>query len=185
MANAKTVVGLFDSRADAEQGVSALEGEGFARENISIVAGDRRTEADTPAIGPVHEVGADTEAGRDAAIGGIAGFVVGIVALAIPGLGPLIAAGPLAAAIGGLGIGAATGGLIGVLKDHGVSEEEAEFYEEGLRRGGAVVTVRAPEDRADDATKALKRAGAADILKRAEEWRVAGWTPSHRVRRAG
>lgn len=185
MANAKTVVGLFDSRADAEKGVSALDAEGFARENISIVAGDPRTMEETPAIGPVHDVGADTEAGTDAAIGGIAGFVAGIVALAIPGLGPLIAAGPLAAAIGGLGIGAATGGLIGALKDHGVSEDEAEYYEEGLRRGGAIVTARVPEDRAGDATKALERAGAADILKRAEEWRAAGWTPSPRVRRAG
>jgi hypothetical protein len=185
MANAKTVIGLFDSRAEAEQGVSALIREGFAREELSIVAGDPRTMVETPAVGPVHGVGADTEAGSDAAIGAIAGFVVGVVALAIPGLGPLIAAGPMAAGIGGLGIGAAAGGLIGVLKDHGVSEDEAEYYEEGLRRGGAIVTARVPEDRAGEAARALDRAGAADILKRAEEWRAAGWTPSPRVRRAG
>jgi len=185
MANAKTVIGLFDSMADAERGASALVDEGFPREEISIIAGDRRTEEETPKVGPLHEVGGHTEAGRDAAIGGMAGLVAGIVALAIPGVGPLLAIGPLAGAIGGLGIGAAAGGLIGALKDKGVSEEEAEFYEEGLRRGGAVVAVQVPDDRERDAKTALKEAGAADIVKRAEEWRAAGWTPAPRVRRAG
>jgi uncharacterized membrane protein len=184
MPESKTVVGMFDSREAAERGVSALLAQAYRREEIGMVVGDARTITETPAVGPIHSVGADTEAGRDAAIGGMAGFVAGLVALAIPGIGPLLAVGPLAGALAGAGVGAATGGLIGALKDYGVSEQEAEYYQEGLRRGGAIVTVTADEDRADAAAQALKDAGAADILKRAEEWRAEGWTPRERVRHA-
>ncbi|HWQ55260.1 MAG TPA: hypothetical protein VN442_16355 [Bryobacteraceae bacterium] len=181
---AQTVVGLFDEREQAERGVSDLLAAGFSREVISIVTGDRRTAADTPKIGPLEHTEAGMEAGRDAAVGGIAGLVVGMVALAIPGIGPLIAAGPIAAAIGGATIGAAAGGLVGALRDHGVSDEEAEFYAEGLRRGGTIVAVDT-EDRENDASSIMKRAGAADIVERVEEWRAAGWTGGLRTRRAG
>jgi len=86
-----------------------------------------------------------------------------MIAVVIPGIGPLIAAGPLAGAIGGMGVGAATGGVIGLLRDHGVSEEEAQFYAEGVKRGGALVTVNGvSEDRADQAKKILTRHGAID-----------------------
>jgi hypothetical protein len=69
-----------------------------------------------------------------------------MVAVIIPGIGPLLAAGPLAGAIGGLGVGAAAGGIVGLLRDNGVSDEEAEFYAEGVKRGGALVTVRRVSD---------------------------------------
>jgi hypothetical protein len=185
MENEKTVVGLFDSSEPAQQAADALVAHGFPRQEVSIITGDKRAQQETPNIGPVHGVGADTEAGRDAAIGGLAGVVAGLAALAIPGIGPLLAVGPLAGALGGLGIGAAVGGLVGVLKDYGVSEQEAQYYEEGLRRGGALVAVRTTDDRASDASKILDRAGAADILQRTEEWRAEGWTPGPRARRAG
>jgi uncharacterized membrane protein len=83
--------------------------------------------------------------------------------LIIPGIGPLIAAGPIAGAIAGLTAGAATGGVIGLLRDHGVSEEEAEFYAEGVKRGGALVTVHdVSEERAGEAKRIFERHGAID-----------------------
>jgi hypothetical protein len=166
----KTVVGFFSSPRQAEQAITNLLLAGFPREQISMLASDARNK-ETPAVGPIHEVGEDSEAGRDAVIGGIAGLVAGVVASAIPGIGPILAIGPLAAAIGGLGIGAAAGGLIGVLKDHGISEQEAEFYAEGVRRGGALVSIHTIEDDVSRAEKVLKESGAEDIQKLAEEWR--------------
>lgn len=91
------------------------------------------------------------------------GLAAGMVAVVIPGIGPLIAAGPIAGAIGGLTVGAATGGVIGLLRDHGVSEDEAEFYAEGVKRGGALVTVQGvSDDRAAIARKIFEKHGAVD-----------------------
>ncbi len=97
--------------------------------------------------------------------------------MVLPGIGPLIAAGPIAGAIGGLTVGAAAGGIIGLLKDHGISEEEAEFYAEGVRRGGSLVTVQGiPEDREKEARKILDDNGAIEVERLADEWRRDGWT---------
>jgi uncharacterized protein (TIGR02271 family) len=112
---------------------------------------------------------------------------VGAGLLAIPGIGPVLAAGPLSAAIGttaatlgagaiGAGIGAATGGLIGALVGAGVPKEEAEYYAEGVRRGGTLVTVSAPDDRTQLAVDLMQRNGAIDIDQRVAEWRNSGWT---------
>lgn len=75
-------------------------------------------------------------------MGSAIGLAAGLVLLVIPGVGPFLAAGPLAAAMGGIVAGAGAGGIIGLLRDNGVSEEEAAFYEEGVKRGGSLVTVR-------------------------------------------
>ncbi len=91
---------------------------------------------------PFKNVEGDTELVQDAFFGSAVGLFVGMIAVFIPGIGPLIAAGPLAGAMAGLSVGAGVGGLIGLLKDHGVSDEEADFYAEGVRRGGALITVQ-------------------------------------------
>lgn len=178
---AKAITGFFRTRSDGEAAQQALLSNGFARDEVSFVAGDTEGH-ETPAVGPVQDVGAETEAGRDAWIGGVVGLAAGVIAVVLPGIGPLIAAGPIAGAIGGLSVGAAAGGIIGVLKDHGVSEDEAEFYAEGVKRGGSLVTVYGvSDDRADEARKILDRAGAIDVEKLADEWRAGGWrgkTPS-------
>jgi len=113
------------------------------------------------------------------AVGGIAGLLVGIGALTIPGIGPVLAAGPLAAAIGstlaGAGIGAAAGGLIGALVGLGIPEEDAHFYAEGVKRGGVLVTVRTSDDRAHEALRILRDANATDVNARRDEWTKAGW----------
>jgi hypothetical protein len=95
----------------------------------------------------------------------------------IPGIGPVIAAGPLATTLLGIGVGAAAGGLIGALIDLGIPEEEAQYYAEGLRRCGAVVTVHTlDEGMIDRATDILERYHAVNIDRRVEEWRQGGWT---------
>ena len=92
-------------------------------------------------------------------------------AVAIPGIGPLIAAGPLAGALGGLAVGAAAGGLIGLLRDHGISKEEAEFYAEGVKRGGSLVLVHGvPDDRASRAREILDDQRAIEVEKLADEY---------------
>ena len=97
--------------------------------------------------------------------------------LAIPGIGPIIAAGPIAAALAGAGIGAATGGLIGGLTDLGIPDEEAHTYAEGVRRGGTLVTATAhTEMQAARAVDILHRHGAVDIEERAASWRQDGWS---------
>src|SRR5215213_4079166 len=109
---AKTIVGMFDSLADAQSAVRELVDAGVSRENISLVAGDTKGEY-TTATGTLSDEmsGAATGAGTGAILGGVGGLLVGLGALAIPGVGPLIAAGPLATTLLGAGVGAAAGGL--------------------------------------------------------------------------
>jgi hypothetical protein len=115
-------------------------------------------------------------AGAGAAIGGALGLLAGVASLTIPGVGPLIAAGPVAAAVAGVGIGAAAGGLIGALTQLGVPEDEAHYYAEGVRRGGTLVTVQAQTDDIAVCAAAMMRShGAWDIEERATQWRQQGW----------
>ncbi len=162
----EAVAGFFRTIADGEMARQALYSGGFREDEVSFLTGDTRGH-ETPAVGPIHRTGADDVAPQDAWIGGVVGLAAGMIAIAIPGVGPFLAAGPLATtlagAVGGMTVGAATGGVIGLLRDHGISEEEAEFYAEGVKKGGALVTVHGVSDeRASEAEKILKRCGAID-----------------------
>jgi len=155
--------------------MKALLENGFSQEEVSFITGDRR---DQPAVGPVETAGADSEAGRDAWIGGVVGLAAGTIAAVIPGIGPLLMIGPLAGAIGGMSVGAAAGGIIGLLKDHGISEEEAQFFAEGVKRGGALVVVHGvSEDREKKARQIMKDRQAIDTEELADQ--------QPKVRRAG
>jgi hypothetical protein len=110
-----------------------------------------------------------------AVVGGGAGLAASLAGLAIPGIGPIIAAGPIVATLAGAGTGAVAGGLIGGLVDLGVPETDAEYYAEAVRRGGALVTVRADESRAEEAADIMRSRGAVDIERRVERWREQGW----------
>jgi hypothetical protein len=143
--------------------VNELVNAGYSRDDVSIVTRDSKADADLPNIGPQPQTGTGTDAGTGAAIGGIAGFIGGIVALAIPGIGPIIAAGPLAAGIMGAGLGAATGGVIGALKERGVPENDASTFSEAIRRGRAMLTAYVPSDRAEEIADFLDRHGAIDV----------------------
>jgi hypothetical protein len=161
----EAIAGFFRTREQGEAARQALLAAGFTADEVGFVAGDTRGHT-TPRIGPIESTGAGSEMVEDAWIGGVVGLAAGMVALAIPGIGPLLAAGPLAGAIGGMTVGAATGGVIGLLKDQGISEEEAEFYAEGVKRGGALVTVHGLSDeRAANAREILERHRAIDTEK--------------------
>jgi len=173
---AKTVVGLFDTFAHAQEVVQDLVDSGFSRDNISLLANDASGEyANYDADGGAAD-GAMAGAGTGALVGGVLGLLVGVGALAIPGVGPVLAAGPLAATLTGAGIGAVAGGLLGALTDLGVPEEDAGYYTEGVRRGGTLVTVAADDNMADQAVSIMNRHGAVDIDERAASWQSSGWT---------
>jgi uncharacterized protein (TIGR02271 family) len=178
----KTVVGLFDDFQSAQRAAERLESAGIARGNISIIAGNESGKYEQYVSG-TGEVGKDTakRAGTGAAIGGGLGLLAGLTALVIPGVGPIIAAGPIAAALTGAGVGAAAGGLIGGLTKGGISEPDANYYAEGVRRGGVLVMVRTSDDMADKAAEILDDAGAKDVDEKVREWRSSGWTPSGTV----
>jgi len=167
-----TIVGFFPTRERAEAAVSELVDAGYARDQISVIASRDKimpaSSSDTPNIGPIPETGSTEDTGEKAMIGGMAGFVIGIAALAIPGVGPLIAAGPLAAAITGAAAGAATGGLIGVMTNDGVPEETARRYTKAIGAGRIMVTVRTDVSRVDNAADILDRSGAVDVDEPAE-----------------
>ena len=183
---AKTVVGLFDNGTDAQNVVQELVNAGFQRNDISLLANDSRGEY-THAVGDTDKSGAGEGAAAGAigggVLGGVLGLLVGVGALAIPGIGPVLAAGPLAAALGtagastvvGAGIGAAAGGIIGALVGAGIPEEDANFYAEGVRRGGTLVMVKSSDDLANRAYDVMQRYGAVDVDKRGAEWRSSGW----------
>lgn len=186
----RTVVGLFDDYADAQNVVQELIDNGFQRDYISVFANESAR-----GVYETREVGAGSKAGEGAGagavggtvVGGALGLLVGAGLLAIPGIGPVLAAGPLAAAIGstaagglvGAGIGAAAGGLLGALVGAGIPEADAEYYTEGVRRGGTLVTVQTEDRMADNAYRIMQRHGAVDIDERGAEWRRDGWTGSN------
>lgn len=162
MQSRDTVVSVFDDRDDAQDAIEALRDAGFRADTISVLARDRDM-AGTLAedTGAQTAAGAATGALAGGLLGGVAGWLIGIGALAIPGVGPIVAAGPLAAALGGAAIGAAGGGIIGALTGLGVPEDEARYYEEEFRQGGIVVTVQAA-GRYDEAHDILHEYGGRD-----------------------
>jgi len=173
MQSRDTVVAVFDDRDDAQDAINALRDAGFMADDISILARDRDTAGrlaeDT---GADVATGAATGALAGGLLGGVAGWLIGIGALAIPGVGPIIAAGPIAAALGGAAIGATGGGIIGALTGIGVPEDEAHYYDTEFRRGGIVVTCQA-RGRYDEARTILRENGGRDTESNATTY--AAW----------
>lgn len=165
---AKTVVGLFQNLSEAENVVSELVEQGVAREEISILGRDESADVrEAVSDRSAATGGAGTGAGAGAAIGGSFGVVAGLAALMIPGIGPIIAVGPIVAGLAGGGIGATAGGLIGALTKAGVSESDAQYYEDAVRRGGVLVLVQCPDvDTADRVTDLMTRHGSSGITER-------------------
>ncbi|HYH19173.1 MAG TPA: hypothetical protein VD995_11205 [Azospirillum sp.] len=182
-----TVVALYDRLDDARRAVEALDAAGVPRDAVSFVTGDRAAQA----------------AGIGAAVGGAGGLLMGLSALAIPGIGPVLAAGSAVTALAGAGAGAMAGGMVGVLSGFGVPESEMQRYAEGVQRGGALLLVRAEDDRANEVRGILSRQARAGGTRRAAEeaariegggstagndagsdaesrgadWQTAGWAP--------
>ena len=178
-----TVVALFDDYREAEAAIRDVEAAGIPSTDINLIANnaDKRY-GDYPQYGVARTDATDTGsaagsgAGIGAVLGGSAGLLAGIGALAIPGVGPVVAAGAVAATLAGAGIGAAAiGGLSGALVEAGIPREHADIYAESVRRGGALITVRADNAMRDRVSDIFNRHAPADIEERAESWRQAGW----------
>jgi hypothetical protein len=176
-----TISRLYDNYTDAQEAVQRLEAAGVPHSDISIVAnnsdnwfsGDKKVDRDRDGVDDRAE-GAGKGAGIGAGVGGTAGLLAGLGLLAIPGLGPVVAAGWLAATAVGAAAGAATGGVVGALVEAGVSEEDAHSYAEGVRRGGTLVSARvADADRAR--LDAVLDQSAVNLRDRSAAWQKSGW----------
>lgn len=182
----KTITRLFDDYDNAEAAVTELERMGVSHSDLSIVAnnvhGRHGVIGDHDHDDHDHhdhgEIG--TGASTGAVVGGVGGLLAGLGLLAIPGLGPIVAAGWLAstavgAAVGG-GVGAAAGGLVDALKHSGHSDEEANVYSEGVRRGGTLVSARVNDDLVAETEAVLDGNGGVNADTRGGDYRRAGWT---------
>jgi len=170
MAKNTAVYGIFRSRDQAEDGVDRLIAAGFRTEDISVLlpenAGTKDFAAEKNTKAPE---GTATGVAAGGVVGGTLGLLAGIGALAIPGLGPFIAAGPIMGALAGLGVGGTVGGIVGALVGMGIPEYEAKRYEGRIKEGGILMSVHADNsDWTDRAKEILKQAGAQDISSTGE-----------------
>jgi hypothetical protein len=175
----QTVTSLYDTYDSAVSAVNALEAYGIPHSDISIVSNnvDDRYRTDR-ATNAAEDAGKG--AGIGAVVGGAGGLLTGLGLLAIPGVGPVVAAGWLVAtaagAVTGAVVGGAAGGLVGSLTGAGVPEREAHFYAEGVRRGGTLVTARVDDARASTVREILQRHKSVDPTVRGAAYRETGWT---------
>jgi hypothetical protein len=179
----KSVFGIYSSRSAVESAVSALKSAGFQHSDVSVLLPENlgskeiATEKNTKA-----PEGATTGAGSGAVIGGTLGWLVGIGALAIPGLGPFIAAGPIMAALAGMGVGGAVGGVTGALVGMGIPEFEAKRYEGRLQKGGILMSVHCDtSEEIKRGKEILERTGAEDVSTAGEASADVKDTSSKRV----
>jgi hypothetical protein len=183
-----TISRLYDDYETASRAVDELERAGIPHSDISIVASNAEGWYDrnrtTSGVDPAHDrdhdgrddraEGAAAGAGIGATLGGVAGLLAGLGLLAIPGIGPVVAAGWLASTAAVAAAGGTAGGLIGALTQSGVDEREANAYAEGVRRGGTLVTARVPDtDRAR--YEAILDRSAVNIRDRSAMWERSGW----------
>src|ERR1700737_3498600 len=171
MAEKKTAVfGIYSTRSAAENAADAIVKSGFATSDISVLLPENlgakpiATEKATKA-----PEGATTGGGTGAVLGGALGLLAGIGALAIPGVGPLIAAGPIMAALAGMGVGGAIGGITGALIGMGIPEYEAKRYEGRIQKGGILLSVHcASSDEVKRAKEVIERTGGEDVSSTSE-----------------
>ena len=187
----KTVVGLFDDLGEARNAVQELFREGFSRDDVNLIANASADEygryfdkdgryktsdsyAATAAADSDHS-GVGTGASIGAVLGGLGGLLFGMALLPVPGIGPIVAAGPITSALVGAVGGAVAGGIIGALTNTGVPETHAPIYAEGVRRGGTLVIVKTDTNRIDRAKAVLNRYNPVNVEQRASDWRRDGW----------
>ena len=162
--------GIYNNRADAEMAVDRLKAEGYRNTDISVLLPENAGTKDF-----AHEKhtkapeGATTGAGTGVVVGGALGWLVGIGALAIPGLGPFIAAGPIMAALAGAGVGGTVGGVVGALVGMGIPEYEAKRYEGRIKSGGILLSVHCDDSQwTKKAKRILEETGAQEVSSTGE-----------------
>jgi uncharacterized membrane protein len=162
----RTITRSYDAYDSAAAVVSKLEQAGISSSDISVIGRDERAEESNAAEG----------AGIGAGVGGAAGLLTGLGLLAIPGVGPVVAAGWLAATAAGAVAGAAAGGLIGSFTSAGISDDDAHYYAETVRRGGTVVSVKAADEHAATVETIMDGASPINRDERIAAYRSDGWT---------
>ena len=168
----RTLTKVYESHDAARRVVNELEKAGFPSSSISLLA--NKSVSDQYAdVEDASEAG--TGAGVGAAVGGAAGLLTGLGLLAIPGLGPVVAAGWLASTALGAVAGGVTGGLVGALIDADVPEDHAHVYSEAVRRGGTLLSVRVEDNDVAMARAILDRHTSIDPVRRGTEYRESGW----------
>lgn len=168
--NNKAIFGIYKSKIAAEDGVSALKNNGFRMSDISVLLPkESGSQEFVHTKGSKAPEGASAGAGTGAVLGGVFGLLVGAGALAIPGFGPFIAAGPIMAALAGIGVGGTVGILGGALVGYGIPEYEAKRYEGRIKEGGVLLSVHVDDsDWATKAKRTLESTGAEDIAMSTE-----------------
>jgi hypothetical protein len=166
---AKTVVGFFDTYDEARGAYDELARQSIDRHQMSLIT-NRQTYRGSDAVTEPDE---QTSAAVGAATGAVVGGSIALIASLVPGVGPVLAVGPLLAALFGAGVGAVAGGMIGALVDIGVPEEEARLYQEGVRRGGTLLIVHSPDNKAAKRAAAImSNFGVEDIKRRSADWQL-------------
>ncbi len=185
--NSKVVAGLFDTTPQAIKALEDLVAHGYDRSDMNLIANDVAgeysryfddegkfiaSEQDNTTAGE----GAAAGGGIGAVLGGTGGVLMGLGLLAIPGVGPALAAGPIIAGLVGAGAGAAAGGLVGAMASAGLPKESARKYAEGVRRGGTLLLLETGSDEsAEEAYKVLRAHAPVDIESRSQYWEKDGW----------
>ncbi|HTP68346.1 MAG TPA: quinol:electron acceptor oxidoreductase subunit ActD [Dongiaceae bacterium] len=170
MAKNRSVFGIYSTRNSVEAAIDAFRDAGFQSNDISVLLPENLGSKELATLKETKAPeGATAGAGSGAVIGGALGWLVGIGALAVPGLGPFLAAGPLVAALAGVGVGGAVGGFTGALIGMGIPEFEAKRYEGRLSKGGILLSVHCDtSEEIDRAKEVMKRTGAEDVSSTSE-----------------
>ncbi|MFW6238690.1 MAG: general stress protein [Halanaerobiales bacterium] len=159
-----TVIGVFDNQSQAEKAVNKIREAGITEDKISIVAkrdniegaDEQQNQGNDATLTDQNLSGGTTTGG---VLGGLAGILGGAGALAIPGVGPILAAGPIAAGL----TGAVAGGIAGGLIDMGIPEERGQHYEQQVKQGKILATVEAEQNKIEDVTNFMRKNGASDV----------------------
>ncbi|MBR0656822.1 hypothetical protein [Plastoroseomonas arctica] len=176
----RTIARMFNTVADAEAAIRDLEAAGFDETELSIIRGTNTTgtiAADRHDNTEVAPDAAATGASIGAVAGGAAGLLAALGTIAIPGIGPLVAAGWLVTTLAGAGTLALAGGLVGALVQTGIVESDAALYAEGVERGASLITVRTEAARASEAETILSRHASVDSTPRDERSGDEDWRP--------
>jgi hypothetical protein len=180
----RTVTALYEDFMTARRVADELAAAGIPHDGISVLANDATGQYATSIRDTVEHRGMpddeEISAEQGAGFGMIVGALVGLGAMVVPGIGPVIAAGPLVSALIGAGVGAVaggvTGGVVAGLMNMGIPEEDVEFYAEGVRRGGALVIARTPDERLEQAVAIMRDHNPVNLQQRADYWRQSGWS---------